>query len=72
MNKLALMEYFELNDYLLDFKDYKEMDYEDRATACILIYNNYTKFALLKDLYLISDYVVDEKEGIEYILSSFY
>lgn len=66
------MEYFELNDYLIDFNEYKEMDYEDRATACILIYNNFAEFAILKDFYLISDYVVDEKEGIEYILNSFY
>lgn len=72
METLELMEYFELNDYLLDFNDYKKMDYEDRATACILIYNNFAEFAFLKDFYLISDYVVDEKEGIEYFLNSFY
>lgn len=64
------MDYLELNDYLMDFEEYREMNFEDKSTVCILVYNDYSQFALLKDIYLISDYVIDEREGIEYIINS--
>lgn len=68
-NVFNLSYLLEINAYLTGFEDFQEMAFDQRAIACLLIYNRYTEEAVDRDLYLVSDYIVEKKKEVENILN---
>lgn len=68
-NVFNLSYLLEINAYLTGFEDFQGMAFDQRAVACLLIYNRYTEEAVDRDLYLVSDYIVGKRKEVENILN---